>query len=266
MGVIVAIANNKGGIGKTSVACNLGAALSLLKKKVLVIDNDPQANTSGILIDARNISTKKTLYELLDTDPKALATNVSECIYPCEHKNLYCLPNIEETAALEMDFAADFPSSNYYLRNKIREYVKNEFDIVLIDCQPTLGLFVSNALHSADFCIVPVDAGSSYSLDGLRRVLELIQTIQNAGNPDLKFLRLLINRVDLRISVSHAIIDDLAKRYGSDMVFKTHIPVNTTFQQAEYARRTIFQWSNTSRGAVSYRKLAREFISIINTI
>ncbi len=260
-GIIICIANNKGGIGKTSVTCSLGSALSLKGKKVLVVDNDPQANTTGILI-SRNTVVRKSLYELID--PSSNDAPIENCIYPATHKNLYCLPNIEETAGLELDFAAQFPESNLYLRNKIRDYAKENFDFTLIDCPPTLGLFVSNALHASDCVIVPIDAASAYSLDGLRKVVELIETIKQTDNPDLRFLRLLINRVDKRTVVTHVIIDDIKERFGESQTFKTHIPVNTPFQQAEYARETIFNFAATSRGAKSYRALATELIAIFD--
>ncbi len=260
-GIIICIANNKGGIGKTTVTCNLGSALSLKGKKVLVVDNDPQANTTGILI-SRNTVVRKSLYELID--PSSNDAPIENCIYPATHKNLYCLPNIEETSGLELDFAAQFPRSNLYLRNKVRDYAKENFDFTLIDCPPTLGLFVSNALHASDCVIVPIDAASAYSLDGLRKVIELIETIKDTDNPDLRFLRLLINRVDKRTVVTHVIIDDIKERFGENQTFKTLIPVNTPFQQAEYAKETIFNFAATSRGARSYRALATELISIFD--
>ncbi len=259
-GIICSIANNKGGCGKTSVACSLAAALSLKKKRVLVVDNDPQANSTGVLI-GRNTVVRKSLYELIDPNNSEGAP-VEDFIYPATHKNLFCLPTIEEMAGLELDFAASFPESNLYLRNKIRDYAKQNFDYTFIDCQPTLGLFVSNALHASDCVIVPIDAASAYSLDGLRKVLSLIDTVKETENPDLKFLRLLINRVDKRTVITNVIRDDIKERFGEERSFKELIPVNTAFQQAEYARETIFNFDPTSRGAKAYRKLSKEFLEI----
>lgn len=261
-GIICCVCNHKGGVGKTSLTCNLGAALSLQKKKVLVIDNDPQANATGILLPS-GTAVRNSVYELLDPNSKENEIPpVKDCIYPTSHKGLYCLPNVEETSGLEMDFAERYPDSLKFLRNKIRNYSKENYDYVLIDCSPTLSLFVANALHASDCVIVPVDAGSAYSLDGLRKVLELIDSIQKTGNPDLRFLRMMINRVDKRTSVSRVIIEDLNERFGKERIFSTMIPVNTPFQQAEYVKKTIFSYSPTSRGAKAYRQLAKEFISI----
>ncbi len=259
-GIICCIANHKGGIGKTTVACNISTALSLQKKKILVIDNDPQSNSTGILIQ-KNTPLRNSLYELFTDKSK-----IEDCIYPSIYKNLYIIPNVEETSGLELDFAAEFPRSNFYLKNKIKKFVKNKFDFIFIDCSPSLSLLVSNALHASDCVIIPIDAGSSYSIEGLKKVLNLIATIKETGNPDLRFLRLLINKVDKRTSICQAVIADIEDKFTKDQVFATVIPTNTAFQQAEYLKETIFSTAATSRGAVAYRKLSKEFIKIFNDI
>ena len=262
-GIICAVVNNKGGVGKTSLTCNLGAALSLQNKKVLIIDNDPQTNATGILVNNASVI-RNSLYELLDPSDENETIPTENCIYPTLHKGLYCLANVEETSGLELDFVEKHPDSLFFLRQKTRDYAREHFDITLIDCSPTLGLFVANALYASDFALVPIDAGSAYSLDGLRKVLDLVGTVQKNGNPDLKFLRLLINRVDLRTSVSKVIVADVTDRFP-DQVFNTSIPTDTGFQQAEYTKETLFSYKPTSRGAKAYRKLAKEMISILDS-
>lgn len=259
-GIICSISNNKGGVGKTSLASNLSAALAIKKKKVLVIDNDPQGDSTKVLIPP-NVRVTNSIYELLDPNNES-KPNVVDCIYPTVHNKLYVIPNVEETAGLELDFAERYPDCLFFLRNQIREYAVNNFDYVFIDCSPTLSVFVANALYASDCCIVPMDAGSANSLDGLRKVLELIGSIQQQGNPDLKFLKLLVNRVDKRTAISKAIMEDALERFGGDKIFKNVIPVNTSFQQCEFAQKTIFAYDNNSRGAVAYRKLALEFLSL----
>jgi chromosome partitioning protein len=259
-GIICSITNHKGGVGKTSLACNLSAALSIRKQRVLVIDNDPQANATGVLL-SRDTVIRNSIYELTDPDSNN-DIPIENCIYPAIHQGLYILPNVEETSGLEMEFAKRFPECLMLLRNKIREYARNNFDYTFIDCSPTLSLFVANALHAADVVLVPIDGGSAYSMDGLRKVLDMIDAIQNKGNPNLRFLRLLINRSDRRTSISKVIITDINERFGPDQVFKTIIPINTPFQQAEYRKNTIFSFHPTSKGARAYRELAREFLSI----
>ncbi|MBU1169507.1 MAG: ParA family protein [Proteobacteria bacterium] len=259
-GVICAISNHKGGVGKTSLALNLSTALAIKKKKVLVIDNDPQGDATKVLIPG-NIRITKSIYELLNPGEEN-KPDIIDCIYPTIHTKLYLLPNVEETAGLDLDIIEKYPECLLFLRNQVRKYVIENYDFIFIDCSPTLSIFVANALYTADCCIVPMDAGSANSLDGLRKVLDLINSIQNNGNPDLKFLKLLINRVDRRTVISKTVMEDAEDRFGRNRIFRTVIPVNTTFQQSEFAQKTIFDFDQNSRGAAAYRKLAMEFLSL----
>jgi cellulose biosynthesis protein BcsQ len=206
--------------------------------------------------------TVNTVYELLDPKPTYQRPAVDDCIYLSKHRGLYVLPNVEDTSTLEIGWVEKFPESVGYLRNAIRDHATINFDFTFIDCPPTLSLFVLNAFHAADCVIVPVDARSAYSLDGLKKVLGLIKDVQTNGNQDLKFLRLLINQVDRRTSIAGVIMDELTERFGPDQVFDQSIPVNTAFQKAEYMKASIFEFDAKSRGAGAYRKLAREFLKI----
>ncbi len=259
-GIIISVVNNKGGVGKTTISCNLGVALTRLDKRVLVIDLDSQCNATGILL-SNNTMTRNTLYELTDPN-KANPPPVENCIHLSKYKGLYCLPNVEETSGLEMDLISHYPASLMILRNKVRDWAKKHFHFTIIDNPPNMGVFVANSLYASDFVIVPNDAGSAYSFDGLRKALELISSIRASGNPDLKFLRLLINRVDLRTSISRVIIHDITERFSKSQIFNTLIPANTAFQEAEYARETVFRHHSTTRAAKAYRQLAKEFLSV----
>lgn len=259
-GIIISVVNNKGGVGKTTLSCNLGAALSRLQQTVLVVDLDSQCNTTGILLDG-DMAVRNSLYELLDPNDDE-GVSVDQCVYLSGSKGLYCLPNVEETSGLEMDLIGYFPQSLKFLRHKIRDYAKERFDFTIIDNPPNMGTFVANSLYASDLVVVPIDAGSSYSIDGLRKALELIASVQKSGNPDLKFLRLLLNRVDLRKGISRMILHDIKQRFSEDDVFETTIPVNNMFQEAEYVKKTIFDYYPTSRGAQSYRKLAKEMLAL----
>lgn len=261
-GVIISVVNNKGGVGKTTICCNLGAALANLKKRVLVIDLDSQCNATGILLP-NYVMVRHSLYELLDPGEDAEEVSVKDCIYLSKHRRLYCLPNVEETAGLELDLIKRYPESLTFLRKKIINYVKKHFDFTLIDNPPNIGIFVANSLYASDFVIVPNDVGSAYSLDGIRRAFELILSIQKSGNPNLRFLRLLFNKVDRRTSISNIIIDDITSRFEEYEILKTTIPVNTAIQKAEYAKQTLFRHTPTARATKAFRQLAIELLSIL---
>jgi len=259
-GTIISIVNNKGGVGKTTVACNLGAALARLKLRVLIVDMDSQCNATGILL--HDVVIRNSLYEILDLNDKN-NVNIDSCIYLSKQQGVYCLPNVEETAGLEIDLIAHYPHSLRILNNKIRNYAQKNYDFTIIDNPPNMGIFVVNSLYTSDFVIVPNDAGSSYSLDGLRKALDLIDGVRDSGGTNLKFLRLLINRVDMRTAISKIIIEDIKSRFMKDQYFQTTIPVSTILQQAEYSRQTIFQKYQTSKAAQAYRQLAKELLSIL---
>lgn len=261
--MICAVANHKGGVGKTSVTVSLGAALAIQGKRVLIVDNDPQANATSILIPDGALP-PMTMNDILDPENQPLSPDkVEAAVYPAYSKNLFVIPNMPDTSGHEIDFAHHIPECFSYLRNSIRPLAQDQFDVTLIDCPPTLSFFVSQAFHAADAVIVPVEAGSSFAMGGLNGILQLIKETQESGNPDLRFLRILVNRVDLRTTVSKMIIGLLHEKFGKDQVFKATIPANTAVQQAEAIRETIFKHAPGSRAAQSYRKLAREFIHTI---
>ncbi|BBO86751.1 chromosome partitioning protein ParA (plasmid) [Desulfosarcina ovata subsp. sediminis] len=261
--MIATVVNHKGGVGKTSLTVNLATALGNQGKTVLVVDNDPQSNASGILLADPN--PKTTLYELLDPDSDKRVP-LDNFIYHTKSRNVSILPNTDATSGLEIPLAGHYPESQNYLRDAIREYAEKNYDFTLIDCQPTLGLFVANAMITADAVIVPVDAGSSYSIDNLAVVMEMIDAVKESSNPDIKFFRMVINRVDKRTTVCQVLMNEIRQRFGKEQVFDTEIPVNTAIQQAEYAKDTIFRWDKHSTAAKAYRKLAKEVIAILNGV
>jgi len=257
-GIISAISNYKGGVGKTITAINLSAALAIKKKKVLLIDIDPQSDSTRALLQ-NNATIRKTVYHLLDPDEKT--DDLQEFIHPTIHKNLSIIPNITETSGLEIPLAQNFPESNLYLRNAVHDYVKENFDYIFIDCPPTLSIFVSNALHCADCVIIPTDAGSGNSLEGVRGVLGLMESIKVSGNPELKFLKILINKIDRRKSAHKANIDAINTRFGDENTFKISIPTSTLFEVTEtITKSTIFTHNASSKGALGFRNLGKEFL------
>jgi cellulose biosynthesis protein BcsQ len=259
MGVVIAIVNNKGGVGKTTAACNLAHALGLLGRRVLVTDLDPQGNATALLV-SHQLDRQHSLYELLAEE--SLGTPISRFIYPSSYDGVFCLPNIPETASLEPELLFGSPTSLLRIRHHLRDYVLQHFDFVIIDTPPNLGTFVLCALNTADFAVVPVKAGSAFSVAGLLKAVRLINEVRVQDNKDLKFLRLLINCVDRRTLISRALTEQLFRTFRQDQVFRTSIPGNTAFEQAEAAGVTIFRYNPSAPGARAYRELAQELLDI----
>ena len=163
---------------------------------------------------------------------------------------------------MEMDLVAQFPESLTFLRKQIRDFARKHFDFTIIDNPPNMGIFVANSLYASDMVIVPIDTGSFYSIDGLRKARELISSVQTSGNPELKFLRLLLNRLDMRKGISRMIFEDVGEWFNQEELFKTSIPFNSLFQESEYERKTIFDYKPKSRSAQAYQKLAKEVVGL----
>jgi len=259
MGVVIAIVNNKGGVGKTTAACNIAHAMGLLGRRVLVADLDPQSNATALLL-SNHLDRQHNLYELLAEE--SLGTPISRFIYPSSYDGVFCLPNIPETASLEPELILSAPASFLRLRHHLRDYVLRQFDFVIIDTPPNLGTFVICALNTADFALVPVKAGSAFSVAGLLKAVRLINEVRVQDNKDLKFLRLLINCVDKRTLISRALTEQLFRTFREDQVFRTSIPGNTAFEQAEAAGVTIFRYNPSTPGARAFRELAQELLDI----
>lgn len=259
----VSVINNKGGVGKTTVTCNLGHALTRLKKRILIVDMDSQCNATSLLLP-QNANIKYSLYELLDPDENDFP--IEKCIYTTEYENLYCLPNVAETAGLEPELIRQSPTSFFRLRDKLKQYAAENYDFTLCDCPPNMGTFVIISLYASDFVIVPNEIDSAFSLEGLMKAMNLIKEIRDSGNPDLKFLRLLINKVDRRTTISKVAIQHVKKTFGKDQYFDTTIPINSDFKNAEQIRKTILRYKASAPGSRAYRKLSDEFIRIVKNM
>lgn len=260
-GVIISVANNKGGTGKTTVSCNLAHAMARLNYKVLLADMDSQVNATSLIL-GKEVPTR-TLYDLLN--PETPNIPIEHCIHSTSYNNLSILPNIQEFAGLEPDLIANAPDSFLTLRDKLRDYACSKFDYTFIDNPPNMGTFVIISLYASDCVIVPNEAGSSFSMEGLVKMIRLISNVRENGNPSLRFLRLLINKVDKRTAVSKATISYIGDNFKPEQVFESSIPICTAFQKAEGARQTILRYASSSTGARHYRKLANELEKVIKS-
>lgn len=259
-GVVISVINNKGGCAKTSTVVALSRALTKEGKRVLTIDVDSQCNATSILLGGERPTVRTTLYEILD--PKE-NVNVADSIQPTSYPLLSLLPNVPESASLEPDLINLMPNSISILRDRVREYAITEYNYTILDLPPNLGMFVICALMMSDFALIPNEASSRYSFEGLVKAFKFVASIKEKSNPDLRFLRLLLTKADRRTRVCHDIIEQVRNYFPPDKVFSTVIPMNTDIQRAEFEAKTILDYKPGSPGALAYRELAREIIAIL---
>lgn len=250
MGKIIAIANQKGGVGKTTTSINLAASLGVLEKKVLLIDADPQANASsglGIDVDSVEIGT----YQILEHSnlPK-------EAIVPSSAPNVDIIPAHIDLVAIEIELV-DKENREYMLKQALTE-IKEEYDYVIIDCAPSLGLLTLNALTAADSVVIPIQC-EYFALEGLGKLLNTIKSVQKIHNPDLDIEGLLLTMYDSRLRLSNQVVDEVQKHFNN-MVFETIIQRNTKLSEAPSFGESIINFDATSKGAANYLSLASEII------
>lgn len=250
MGRIIAIANQKGGVGKTTTAINLAASLAALEKKVVIIDADPQANaTSGIGIDTRQV--KSTVYDcLVDGKEPADAVMVTNV------ENLSIMPSNIDLVGAEIEML-EMPEREKILK-KILSAISGNYDYVIIDCSPSLGLLTVNALTAANSVIIPVQC-EYFALEGLGKLLNTIKIIQGNLNPDLDIEGFLLTMYDSRLRLSNQVAEEVNKHF-QQMVFKTIIQRNVKLSEAPSFGQPAILYDADSRGTVNYLNLAKELI------
>ncbi len=250
MGKVIVIANQKGGVGKTTTSVNLSAYLGDSKKKVLVIDCDPQGNTtSGFGMDKAALKT--TIYDVLVNE-----TRISEAIIETKYKNLSVCPSDVDLAGAEIELV--LAENREYILKTALEEVKEKYDFILIDCPPSLGLLTLNAFAAADSIIIPIQC-EFYALEGLGQLTNTITSLKKSINSSLEIEGILLTMFDKRTNLSGLVMDEV-KKFFPDKVFKTVIPRNVRLSEAPSFGEPILAYDRMSKGAFAYKALAKELI------
>jgi len=251
MGKIIALANQKGGVGKTTTTINLGASLAALDKTVLIVDADPQANaSSGLGVNVREL--KKSIYECIIDHIEP-----GEAILPTEVPNLSIIPSHIDLVGAEIEMLS-FQNREKVLKELLNK-VKDKYDYLLVDCSPSLGLITVNALTAADSVIIPVQC-EYFALEGISKLLNTIKIIKSKLNPELEIEGFLLTMYDSRLRLANQIYEEVKKHFG-DMVFNTVIQRNIKLSEAPSYGQPVLLYDADSKGSHNHIQLAKELIA-----
>ena len=251
MGKVIAIANQKGGVGMTTTAINLAASLAVLEKKVLIIDADPQANTTSGLNFSPEDDQKRTLYEVLIGK-----IGISDALIQTEIANLHMIPSHINLVGAEIEMLEDEERESA-LKKAIAP-IRGEYDFIIIDCSPSLGLITVNSLTAADSVMIPVQP-EFFALEGLGKLLQTIRLVQNGVNPSLDIEGFVVTMFDGRTKVHTQVVNELREHF-KDMVFKTIIQRNIRLSEAPSHGKPIILYDVICNGTVNYLNLAKEVL------
>ena len=252
MAKVIAIANQKGGVGKTTTSINLAAGLAYLNKKVLLVDFDPQGNAT------QGVGHRVGLHDLTAYDAILNDIDINECIKNLKRPPLDILPANINLAGADLELAKKEEHREIYL-SKALEAVKDNYDYVIIDCPPSLGLLNTNALTAADSVLIPVQC-EYYALEGITQLLQTIRLVQKLFNPKLKIEGVLLTMYDARTNLSAEVGQEIRKHF-KEKAYKTYIPRNIKLSEAPSAGKSIFDYEVNSEGAKAYVSLTREVIA-----
>ncbi len=250
MGKIISIANQKGGVGKTTTSVNLSASLGILEKNILLIDADPQANaTSALGIEPKDEN--KTIYQVLEHD-----INVQDAIIRTNSPNLDIIPSTINLVGAEIELVSQ-DNREHMLKNQL-DKIQDQYDFIFIDCPPSLGLITMNCLCASNSVLIPIQC-EYFALEGLGKLMNTIRKIQSFHNKDLDIEGLLLTMYDSRLRLSNNVIEEVKMHFGS-MVFNTIIQRNVRLSEATGFGTSIIKYDANCRGAINYLNLAKEFI------
>lgn len=251
MGKVIAIANQKGGVGKTTTAINLAASLAVLEKKVLIIDADPQANTTSGLNFSPTDDQRRTLYEVLMSE-----IDIHDALIQTEIASMHMIPSHINLVGVEIELV-EAPNRESILKQKL-DTLRNEYDFIIIDCSPSLGLITVNSLTAADSVIIPVQP-EFFALEGLGKLLQTIRLVQGKPNPNLSIEGFVVTMFDGRTKVHNQVLGEL-KEHFKDMVFETIIQRNIRLSEAPSHGKPIILYDVICNGTTNYLSLAREVL------
>ena len=252
MGKIIAIANQKGGVGKTTTAMNLAAGLSYVDRRILLVDFDPQGNaTHGI--GANKVGFTKSVYDILMNNAEVDDVKVTLQMPPLD-----VLPSTIDLSGADVDMATYETGREKLLKNKL-EKVRSQYDYIIIDCPPALGLLNTNALTAADTVMIPVQC-EYFALEGLTQLLSTIRLVQRLWNPGLSIEGVLLTMFDVRTKLSVEVQQEVRK-YFKEKVYKCYIPRNVRLSEAPSREESIFEYDTRSEGAKAYAQLVKEVIT-----